>query len=137
MIQSVYKGDGDCYTVAHCSGALKSLSSAIKSVSPAKRQRSMMISLQLQIERLASGKRSPDLSIRKEGLLPSYKGRPAKNFWAIKKIPIRGYYWESERVEMTYFISHYIYKDFDLLHESDSTKVCNNWDRIERGNHDY
>lgn len=96
----------------------------------------MMASLQVQIERLSSGKRSADLSVRKEGSLPSYNGKPAKNFWAIKRIPIRGYYWESERMFMTYFISHYIYKDFDDLHDSDVTKVCNNWDRIERGQHD-
>jgi len=134
MVQSVYKGE--CHTVVHCAGALKTLKIAIKSVTPAKRQVSMMASLQVQIERLSSGKRSADLSVRKEGSLPSYNGKPAKNFWAIKRIPIRGYYWESERMFMTYFISHYIYKDFDDLHDSDVTKVCNNWDRIERGQHD-
>ena len=131
MVQSTYKGE--CHTVVHCSGAMKSLAIAIKSVSPTKKQRAMMISLQLQIERLSSGKRAPDLSVRKEGLLPSYDGKPGKSFWAIKKIPIRGYFWESERVYMTYFVSHYIYKDFDELHDSDVQKVCNNWDRIERG----
>ncbi|MES4612989.1 hypothetical protein V2154_10435 [Ewingella sp. CoE-038-23] len=131
MVQVTFKGE--CHTVVHCDGAIKSLAVAIRSVSPSKKQRSMMISLQLQIERLSSGKRTAELSIRKEGLLPSYEGRPSKNFWAIKKIPIRGYYWESERVFMTYFISHYIYKDFDDLHDSDVKKVCNNWDRIERG----
>jgi len=135
MVKGTFKGE--CHVVVHCHGALKSLTAAIKSISPAKRQRSMVISLQLQIERLASGKRTPDLSVRKEGLLPSHDGKPGKNFWAIKKIPIRGYYWESERVFMTYYISHYIYKDFDQLHDSDVEKVCNNWDRIERGFHDY
>ena len=124
---------GDCYRVVHCAGALKSLREALKSVSPSKRQGSMMVSLQLQIERLASGKRSPDLSTRKEGLLLPLNGKPAKHFWAIKKIPIRAYYWESERHEMTYFISHYIYKDFDKLDDSDTTRVRNNWERIERG----
>lgn len=127
---------GECYNVVHCNGALKSLSEAMKSVTPSKKQKSMMIALKLQIERLASGKRSPELSNRKEGMLPSFEGKPAKNFWAIKKIPIRGYYWESERLEMTYFISHYIYKDFDDLHDSDVKKVCNNWHRIERGQHE-
>lgn len=134
MVQSVYRGE--CHTVTHCKGALESLAVAIKSVSPAKKQRSMLISIQLQIERLSSGKRTPDLSVRKEGMLPSYNGKPAKNFWAIKKIPIRGYYWESERMFMTYFVSHYIYKDFDDLQGSDVKRVCNNWDRIERGAHD-
>ncbi|WP_205955187.1 hypothetical protein [Pantoea stewartii] len=135
MLQSIYKGD--CHQVVHCTGALKSLAAAIKSVSPTKKQRTMYMSLQLQIERLSSGKRIADLSVRKEGLLPSYEGKPAKNFWAIKKIPIRGYYWESERVFMTYYISHYIYKDFDELQASDTDKVCNNWKRIERGLHDF
>lgn len=134
MVAKVFKGE--CHTVVHCNGALKSLTSSLKSVTPANKQSSMMASIQVQIERLASGKRSADLSVRKEGMLPSYNGKPAKNFWAIKRIPIRGYFWESERVDMTYFISHYIYKDFDALHDSDVTKVRNNWDRIERGQHD-
>lgn len=131
MVQKVFRGD--CFTVIHCTGAIDSLGNCLKSVTPAKKQKSMLINLQLQIERLASGKRSPELSTRKEGLLPSFEGKPKKNFWAIKKIPIRGYYWESERIGMTYFISHYIYKDFDDLHDSDIRKVCNNWMRIERG----
>ncbi len=130
-MESSFKGE--CYRIVHCSGALKSLGITLKSIKPAKKQRSMMISLKLQLERLASGKRTPDLSVRKEGLLPSFNGKPPKNFWAIKKIPIRGYYWESERHDMTYFISHYIYKDFDKLDDTDSQKVRNNWDRIERG----
>jgi hypothetical protein len=134
MIKGVFKGD--CHTIVQCAGALKSLSLALKSVTPTKKHASMIASIQVQIERLSSGKRSADLSVRKEGMLPSYNGKPRKNFWAIKKIPIRGYYWESERVDMTYFISHYIYKDFDDLHDSDVTKVCNNWGRIEREKHE-
>ncbi len=129
MIEKIFRGE--CFTLVHCEGAIKSLTESLKSISPAKKQKSMIISLKLQIERLTSGKRSAELSVRKEGLLPSFKSRPPKNFWAIKKIPIRGYYWESERKEMTYFISHYIYKDFDQLHDSDTKKVCNNWNRIE------
>ncbi len=31
---------------------------------------------------------------------------------------------------MTYYISHYIYKDFDELQASDTDKVCNNWKRM-------
>lgn len=124
---------GDCYRVVHCIGALKTLGEALEKVTPVKRRKSMMISIQLQIERLASGKRSSDLCVRKEGLLPPFNGKPAKNFWAIKKIPIRGYYWESERHDMTIFISHYIYKNFNKLDDSDIHKVKNNWERIERG----
>lgn len=94
MVQHTFKGN--CFTVTHCNGALKTLSDVIRSVTPAKKQKTMVVNLRLQIERLASGKRTPDLSVRKEGVLPSYNGKPSKNFWAIKKIPIRGYYWESE-----------------------------------------
>ena len=124
---------GECHRIVHCKGALKSLSESLKSVTPAKKQKSMLISLTLQLERLVSGKRTPDLSARKEGVLPSLNGKPAKNFWAIKKIPIRGYYWESDRHHMTFFMSHYIYKDFDRLDDADVQKVRNNWERIERG----
>lgn len=135
MIQHSFKGE--CYTVTHCNGALKTLTEAILSVTPVNKQKTMTVKLRLQIERLASGKRTADLSVRKEGVLPSNNGKPSKNFWAIKKIPIRGYYWESDRVSMTYFISHYIYKDFDDLSDSDTQKVRNNWERIERGLDDY
>ncbi|HDU3463029.1 TPA: hypothetical protein RFL89_001377 [Klebsiella aerogenes] len=134
MIPKIYKGE---FSVIQCKGALASLTVAMKSVTPAKRQKSMLMNLLLQIERLSTGKRSVELSVRKEGELPSYNGKPKKNFWAIKKIPIRGYYWESERVTRAFFISHYIYKDFDDLHDSDIKKVCNNWDRIERGLDDH
>lgn len=124
---------GACYRVVHCQGALKSLHESLKSVAPSKKQKSMYMALQLQIERLASGRRTPDLSIRKEGDLPSFHGKPSKNFWAIKKIPIRGYFWESDKHDMTYFISHYIFKDFDKLDSKDTARVRNNWERIERG----
>lgn len=134
MIPQIYEGE---FSVIQCKGALASLTVAMKSVTPAKRQKSMLLNLLLQIERLSTGKRSVELSVRKEGELPSYNGKPKKNFWAIKKIPIRGYYWESDRLPRTFFISHYIYKDFDDLHDSDIKKVCNNWDRIERGLDDH
>lgn len=133
MIQERYTGVNGGYDVVHCKGATSTLKGAIKSVKPANKQKKMLMSLRLQIERLSTCKRSADLSVRKEGELPSYNGKPKKNFWAIKKIPIRAYYWESERVHNTFFISHYIYKDFDELHDSDTKKVRNNWDRIERG----
>lgn len=135
MVQKIFVGD--CYKVIHCSGALESLKKAIRSVTPAKKQKSMVVSIRLQIERLGSGMRTPDLSVRKEGMLPSYNGKKAKHFWALKKIPIRGYFWESERCHMSFYISHYIYKDFDELRDSDTQKVHNNWDRIERGLDDY
>ncbi|MDQ2324568.1 hypothetical protein RBI98_07160 [Citrobacter koseri] len=129
MIPESYQGEA--FEVRHCNGALKTLGAALKSVTPVNKQRTMLINLRLQIERLASGKRSADLSVRMEGLLPSFKGKPSKNFWAIKKKPLRAYYWDSERVHMTYYISHYIFKNFDKLDDADTQKVCNNWTRVE------
>lgn len=134
-MEATYKGE--CYCVVHCKGALRSLNDAMKSVSPTKKHKSMLISLKLQVERLSSGRRTPELSIKQEGLLPSYQGKPPKHFFAIKKIPIRGYFWESDFHDMTYFISHYIYKDFDKLDSNDTAKVCNNWKRIEEGNDEH
>lgn len=125
---------GSCYKVVHCKGALDSLDDAMRSLRD-KKAKSMLRQLILQIERLVSGARMAQGTVRKEGDLPSYQGRPAKNFWALKRIPIRGYYWDSEKNEQTYYISHYIYKDFDELHQSDVLKVHNNWHRIE-GGHD-
>ncbi|MGP3005736.1 MULTISPECIES: hypothetical protein [Serratia] len=125
---------GSCYKVVHCKGALDSLDDAMRSLRD-KKAKSMLRQLILQIERLVSGARMAQGTVRKEGDLPSYQGRPAKNFWALKRIPIRGYFWDSEKNEQTYYISHYIYKDFDELHQSDVLKVHNNWHRIE-GGHD-
>ncbi|WP_241569167.1 hypothetical protein [Rosenbergiella collisarenosi] len=127
---------GSTYTVTHCKNAKKSLAEALLSVKADKRSK-MLNSINLQLQRLADGKRSPDISSRMEGQLPSYQGKPKKNFCAIKKNPVRCYYWESERFEMTYFVSHYIKKDFDKLSANDSERVCNNWDRIEGGTDDY
>lgn len=133
MIDEHYKG-AFC-KITHCTGATQSLAEALKSVT-AKKARSMTTQLILQIERMAAGERMSNLTVRKEGLLPSYQGKPAKHFYALKRIPIRGYYWESESKDQVSFISHYIYKDFDDLHSSDTTRVCNNWHRIENNGDD-
>lgn len=77
MIPKIYKGE---FSVIQCKGALASLTVAMKSVTPAKRQKSMLMNLLLQIERLSTGKRSVELSVRKEGELPSYNGKPKKKF---------------------------------------------------------
>lgn len=78
MVQHTFKGN--CFTVTHCNGALKTLSDVIRSVTPAKKQKTMVVNLRLQIERLASGKRTPDLSVRKEGFYLLTMENPAKIF---------------------------------------------------------
>lgn len=91
----------------------------------------------MQINRLANGERMPQDSFPWEGDLPALTGRPKKRFRAFKKIPVRGYCWKSEKHENTYFISHYILKKKDALDGNDTTKVGNNWKRIEVDGDEY
>lgn len=90
MIPEIYTGGKDDFIVAHCKGATSSLKVAIRSVTPTNKQKKMLISLRLQIERLSSCKRSADLSVRKEGELPSYKGKPRKIFGLSRRFPSEG-----------------------------------------------
>lgn len=67
-----------------------------------------------------------------EGVLPKQKNQSiAKKFNALKRIPIRGYCWLSGIHSNTYFISHYVYKNYDKLKEKDTAIVGKNWIRIE------
>jgi len=117
--------------VIHCEGALESYVAALNSVD-ARRRKSFTRRVMQQIERLADGERMSRENFPQEGDLPKRKGqRRAKKFNALKRIPIRGYCWLSGRHKNTYFISHYVYKDYDDLRESDTKKVGANWRRIE------
>jgi len=129
------KYTGRRFTVVHCRGALKSFEAAIARVKPTKKRATMTAFMISQITRLADGETMSERSFRKEAALPRRKGQQKLDyFYALKRIPIRGYCWKSHRVLNTYFISHYIYKDFDDLHDSDTEIVTNNWRRIEEGN---
>ncbi len=128
-----YKGAK--FTVTHCEGALESYKEALKSVD-ARRRKSFTRGIILQIQRLADGRRMSKENFPQEGDLPKRKGQQkAKKFYALKRIPIRGYCWLSEKYSNTYFISHYVYKDYDGLRKSDTKKIGSNWQRIE-GNGD-
>ncbi len=129
QLKESYKGSK--FTVKHCEGALESYDSALNSVD-ARRRGSFTRRIIQQIERLANGHRMSRENFRQEGDLPKRKGQQkAKKFYALKRIPIRGYCWLSERNKDTYFISHYIYKDYDGLKEKDTSRIGNNWWRIE------
>lgn len=128
-IMDRYKGSR--FTVIHCKGALESYEEALKSVEAAKRSKFTM-NMIIQIQRLADGHRMSKENFPQEGDLPKRKGQShAKKFNALKRIPIRGYCWLSERYANTYFISHYVFKDYDRLKDSDTRKVGDNWRRIE------
>lgn len=124
-----YKGSK--FTVIQCEGALRSYLEALNSVD-ARKRKSFMRGIIQQIQRLADGQRMSRENFPQEGDLPKRKGQQkARKFNALKRMPVRGYCWLSERHENTYFISHYVYKDYDNLRESDTNKVGANWRRIE------
>jgi len=122
---------GSKYTVTHCKGALKSFEKALQSVEARKRAKFIRL-IELQIQRLADGEPMSKDNFPPEGDLPKKTGQHHTNkFHALKRIPIRGYCWLSEKVGNTYYISHYINKDQDGLDTNDTTKVGNNWKKIE------
>jgi len=121
---------GSSLNVVHCLGAWDSFAEALRSVQVSKHN-STKNQLDLLVKRLANGERLSKDSFPPEGPLPSNAGKPAKQFYAFKKIPIRAYGWYSDRFERTFFISHYIYKSKGKLSKKDTTKVQANWKRIE------
>ncbi|MCU7906896.1 MAG: hypothetical protein KZQ76_13845 [Candidatus Thiodiazotropha sp. (ex Epidulcina cf. delphinae)] len=123
--------NGSKFTVIHCEGALESYEVALNSVEAGK-HKSFTRGMIMQIQRLADGHRLSKENFPQEGNLPGRKGRQkAKKFYALKRIPIRGYCWKSGRRKNTYYISHYVYKDYDNLKERDAGRVGANWSRIE------
>jgi len=127
---------GRKFTVRHCEGAIDSFAKAVSGVPKGQRDKYQRWML-LQIKRLADGERISNDSFPWEGELPGLAGRPKKKFRALKKIPVRGYCWKSERHENVYYISHYIHKKKNSLDSNDTTKVGNNWTRIEVDGNEY
>ncbi len=50
-----------------------------------------------------------------------------KKFFAIKRIPIRAYFWYSDVHKNTIVVSHYVYKKWQKLRSEDIEKVKSNW----------
>ena len=57
----------------------------------------------------------------------------AKKFFAIKRIPIRAYFWYSDVHKNTIVISHYVYKKWQKLRTKDIKKVKLNWESENTG----
>jgi hypothetical protein len=130
-LKDSYKGSK--FEVTHCDGALASFEVAMTHVDARKRQ-TFTRAIEQQVQRLADGHRMSKENFPQEGELPKRKGQQkAKKFNALKRIPIRGYCWLSDKYPSKYFISHYVYKDYDKLKDKDTNKVKNNWTRIEVG----
>lgn len=134
-LQNSYQGSK--FELTHCEGAIKSFEEAMTHVDPRK-GKSFLRAIEMQIQRLVDGHRMSKENFPQEGELPKRKGQQkAKKFNALKRIPIRGYCWLSDKYPHKYFISHYVYKDYDKLQEADTKKVGANWTRIEVGNDEY
>ena len=84
-----------------------------------------------QIERLANGHRMSKESFPVEGDLPALPNGGSKKFNALKRIPLRAYCWRSGGRPGVYYISHYVYKNYNKLKTSDAVRVGENWKRIE------
>ena len=56
-----------------------------------------------------------------------------KKFSAIKRIPIRAYFWYSDVHKNTIVISHYVYKKWQKLRTEDVRKVKVNWESENAG----
>lgn len=130
-LENSYKGSK--FEITHCNGAVASFDEAMTHVDARKRQ-TFTRAIEMQVQRLADGHRMSKENFPQEGELPKRKGQQkAKKFNALKRIPIRGYCWLSDKYPSKYFISHYVYKDYDKLKEKDTHKVKDNWTRIEVG----
>lgn len=124
--------DGGQGVVRHCLEALTSLDQALKKVSHKGKRKSSKVALEIQIKRLASGRPiSGGSKLVKEGDLPVIVGHAKSKFYALKRIPIRAYFWYSKSNPDYRFISHYIYKSSDKLKNEDITRVGDNWIRVE------
>lgn len=121
---------GQKIRIVHCAGALESFYSALESVKQNKIG-SLKRQMKSQVEKLADTGRLSNQHFPVEGRLPGAPGRPPRNYKALKRIPIRGYCWHSERYPGTIFISHYVSKDYEKLKKKDTQIVGNNWTRIE------
>lgn len=128
-IEEIYIGQK--FTVVHCLGAIESFEKALGHVK-AKEAKTFRRSIPQQIKRLADGHRLSKENFPQEGDLPKKAGRTnAKKFSALKRKPLRGYCWMSEVNQNVYYISHYVFKNYDKLKESDTAIVGANWRRIE------
>ena len=112
------------YDIIHCDGAIDSFKEVIKEH---QNKHDLYIAQMIAlIKRLGDGHRMSNENFPKEGKLPD-----GSHFRALKKIPIRAYIWLSKKTPNTYYISHYIYKNFNKLQKSDTEKVRDNWKKLE------
>ena len=64
---------------------------------------------------------------------PEGKLAKATKFFAIKRIPIRAYFWYSKKHKNTIVVSHYVKKTWRKLRSEDTKLVVANWERENAG----
>ncbi|MFH6895118.1 hypothetical protein ACHCAL_13815 [Providencia huaxiensis] len=117
--------NGEKFVVTHCDGAIDTFLESLKSLKD-KEAKVMEMKVVLQLKRLADGKAMAKESFVSEGTLPN-----GKKFYAIKRVPVRGYLWLSSKLRCTYYVSHYIYKNHQKLKDKDKDMIHSNWRKIE------
>jgi len=125
------KTDNECiigshFTIEFCDGSQNSFNLAIARIAPVIKRKKYEAIMFTLLNNLSNAKRLAKGTNVKEGVLPD-----KSNFRALKKIPIRCYFWCSKKHKNRIFISHFIYKDFDKLDKKDTQKVVKNWREYE------
>ncbi|MCO8052630.1 hypothetical protein NI531_18075 [Proteus penneri] len=113
------------FVVSHCDGALETFHESASKLKD-KEAKLMEMKIAIQLKRLSDGKAMSRDSFVAEGNLPN-----GKKFYAIKRVPVRGYLWLSSKLRCTYYISHYKYKDHQKLRSKDTNTIHANWRKIE------
>jgi phage-related protein len=111
---------------------MDSLEKVLRTLKDARKIGVMKRGLAMQLDKLAKGEKLSTENFAPEGNLPS-----GKKFFALKKLPIRGYCWFSQSNKGVVYISHYVHKKTQKLSEADINKVASNWKRIEEQGYEY
>jgi len=114
--------EGVKYKIIHCEGARESFKFELDKHVPKNKHENFKARMVVIIKRLGDGHPMSNENFPKEGELPD-----KSHFRALKKIPLRAYIWLSKKTPGTYYISHYRFKNYTKLDESDTKKVCDNW----------
>ena len=113
---------GEVYTIYFCKEADKSLNEALSTV---KDPNMMQINLQVLLQKLANGEKLNEITAE------TSKSDKIK-FWAIKKIPIRCYFWYSKNNKKHIYVSHFVHKKQQKLDKKDKQRVHRNWKNWEQ-----
>jgi hypothetical protein len=113
---------GERFTIKFCDGAQSSLEQALQRVAPTQKRKKTIASILALLVRISNGQKIAADSIAQEGKLPN-----GKLFKALKKLPLRCYFWYSSTYKGVIFVSHFVYKDYKKLAKTDIERISKNW----------